>query len=290
MAAERILSLSPAIPAEGHYFYNDGWVTEDRPCNNCNGSGRKKPASDAMPDRTKGVDRTLYDRTEGADRTLHDRTAVPTAGRLEICSDCLGSGRMSGAIGDVYCAGCGGTGRVLIPAAGGGDEPSVLAMSEDERLEHVWAVEVDLPFNISKWLTTITAHCHVIRDPGDRDNVTELAWLIERNLLDLANAIRAGGGDEGWRDIASAPKDGTPIIGMDRTGNVFDCRWWSLEQIVANEGGDPGEYEAGWYHDDDEEVGPKWWMPLLPPPPAAGSDRHPNPGPGDDDGTQEVGT
>lgn len=63
-----------------------------------------------------------------------------------------------------------------------------IAMTEEERLANMRAFEDGLPFEVSRWLTTIACHCLCIRDGlDDRD---ELAWCIERTLLDLSNDIR----------------------------------------------------------------------------------------------------
>lgn len=59
-----------------------------------------------------------------------------------------------------------------------------------------------------------------------------------------------------WRDIETAPKDGTKFIAWcvcEQTGDgwlVSDCDWW----------GDK------WFSSGDGVVNPSHWMPLPPPP------------------------
>lgn len=60
-----------------------------------------------------------------------------------------------------------------------------------------------------------------------------------------------------WRDISTAPKDGTPILAVDRNG--WREMWW-----VTN-GTDYADY---WQDHYDSEPEPTHWAPLpLPPPP-----------------------
>ena len=75
------------------------------------------------------------------------------------------------------------------------------AMAAEERLRREVA-EKALPFEISKWLTTISAHCLCIRDG---ENVADLADCVDGNLADLAEQIVAAlaasdraPADDGW--------------------------------------------------------------------------------------------
>jgi hypothetical protein len=60
--------------------------------------------------------------------------------------------------------------------------------------------------------------------------------------------------DTGWRDIATAPRDGTKIIGLTKRSEVYRV-WWH-------------EFEEGWdWQDDfDSEQQIVGWMPLPPAP------------------------
>ena len=58
-----------------------------------------------------------------------------------------------------------------------------------------------------------------------------------------------------WRDISTAPKDGTRILARDRNG--WREMWW-----VTN-GTDYADY---WQDQFDSEPEPTHWAPLPPPP------------------------
>ena len=64
-----------------------------------------------------------------------------------------------------------------------------------------------------------------------------------------------------WLNMATAPLDGTVIIGVSGQ-SVFACRHWTQEQIAEDEGGDPQDYHAGWYDCDDPgcERFPTGWV------------------------------
>jgi hypothetical protein len=80
-------------------------------------------------------------------------------------------------------------------------------------------------------------------------------WLTERIIAyESAKQKEA----EGWRDIASAPKDGTPVLLTARGGQVGVCVWirqWLYHGVGAT--------PADWW---DE---PSHWRPLPEPPEAA---------------------
>jgi hypothetical protein len=76
-----------------------------------------------------------------------------------------------------------------------------------------------------------------------------------RNTLDDADALIAAlrPTDTGWRDIATAPKDGTPVLGY----------WWHSDGgsfgVVVWDGDD-------WRENSDIVGAPTHWMPLPPAP------------------------
>ncbi|KQQ29416.1 hypothetical protein ASF53_19485 [Methylobacterium sp. Leaf123] len=79
--------------------------------------------------------------------------------------------------------------------------------------------------------------------------------------------------DAGWRDISTAPKDGTEIWAWLYDSGVRKLRWWSAEEIHEEEGRDsPDAYQAGFYEvaDRTEWWNPRWWVPAdcLPTPPS----------------------
>lgn len=82
-----------------------------------------------------------------------------------------------------------------------------------------------------------------------------------------ANEILASGlvqDEAGWRDISTAPKDGTPFLaweGSDR--GPFKC-WWRDEWPKR---------EAYWMDYNDSEPNPSHWMPLPAPPIRSARDR-----------------
>jgi len=67
---------------------------------------------------------------------------------------------------------------------------------------------------------------------------------------------------EGWRDIATAPRDGTPILVANAcNGAVYDARW------EERGGNGPGWVDGVIDLCEDEIVySPSHWQPLPPPP------------------------
>lgn len=71
---------------------------------------------------------------------------------------------------------------------------------------------------------------------------------------------------EGWRDIGSAPKDGSNIIGTD--GITSFIMWW-LAGVLKNEKGDwrlREDEKTKWRDFRKMTVHPTHWMPLPEPP------------------------
>lgn len=77
----------------------------------------------------------------------------------------------------------------------------------------------------------------------------------------------------GWRDIASAPKDGTRVLIVEN-GEVY-AAWWHAEfELVRNEETDEGEYVGAWTdnavksfgYEEVQSYDPTHWMPLPAPP------------------------
>ncbi|MBC7986284.1 MAG: hypothetical protein H7X93_06385 [Sphingomonadaceae bacterium] len=68
-----------------------------------------------------------------------------------------------------------------------------------------------------------------------------------------------------WKNIGTAPRDGSYIQGRDETGKIFACRWYSRDEIAEYNGSDqPEEWDSAWYAEDDayEELFPNEWRPL----------------------------
>jgi hypothetical protein len=77
---------------------------------------------------------------------------------------------------------------------------------------------------------------------------------------------------EGWRDIASAPRDGSPIL-VYREGSIYVAKWltfWRTWGVCAERiPGDPDPYtDIGDIGFEGHYVarGPTHWMPLPAPP------------------------
>lgn len=81
-------------------------------------------------------------------------------------------------------------------------------------------------------------------------------------------------GGEGWRDIESAPKDGTPILSTNRHGAVVIICWWPHAHYDVN-ADSRGEFTGAWDDGERDEFGdfepfsPRYWMPLPAAPGAA---------------------
>lgn len=98
-----------------------------------------------------------------------------------------------------------------------------------------------------------------------------------RNPLKLADEIsrRFGGGENGWRSIESAPKDGTLVdLWSPRLGRLSNCRWqkylaWSDKPesemwSVEGRGGFP--LDIAYPPTCRPDAQPTHWRPLPPPP------------------------
>lgn len=74
-----------------------------------------------------------------------------------------------------------------------------------------------------------------------------------------------------WKPIEAAPKDGTPILLASAhpigTKDPSMCSWWSAERCAEENGGDPDDYQEGWYLESnpgDAFYHPTHWMPGWP--------------------------
>lgn len=89
-----------------------------------------------------------------------------------------------------------------------------------------------------------------------RKAAAEYVETLDRAIAALAN--------QGWQDIASAPKDGSDVLLADAKGYVASARyyggWWETNS-------DPTDYA------DRPFEAPTAWMPLPPPPAAEGEGR-----------------
>jgi len=67
-----------------------------------------------------------------------------------------------------------------------------------------------------------------------------------------------------WQRGSTAPRDGTPIWADLTSDGIRQIRWWTVDQLFDAFGGDPGNYQAGFYEmaDPDRESWPTWWLPI----------------------------
>jgi hypothetical protein len=85
-------------------------------------------------------------------------------------------------------------------------------------------------------------------------------WLDD--ALESAIAAYMGCAAPSWQPIATAPKDGTQIIGRTTPEQVFACNWfWD----------DEDETEGDWLEHGADVVRPREWL-AYPAPPASGED------------------
>lgn len=64
-----------------------------------------------------------------------------------------------------------------------------------------------------------------------------------------------------WRS-APAPQDGSEFWAYLQSVGLMRLRYWTAEQIAADEGGDPDDYQPGYYDSEENEWAPKWWLPI----------------------------
>ena len=84
-----------------------------------------------------------------------------------------------------------------------------------------------------------------------------LVYSDETLVAELRAALAPGAGDEGWRDIATAPKDGTTILAYWDVGAIPEC------SVHASK-----FHKGQWYepNEDYPQSNPTHWMPLPEPP------------------------
>ena len=76
-----------------------------------------------------------------------------------------------------------------------------------------------------------------------------------------------------WQPIETAPRDGTVILGLTKSGHVKSYRWVSASECAAYESefgfsDNPDDYIAGWGETDDpfdENAWPVQWQPFSAP-------------------------
>ncbi|RZL77249.1 MAG: hypothetical protein EOP66_09155 [Sphingomonas sp.] len=105
--------------------------------------------------------------------------------------------------------------------------------------------------------------CFVRSWRGEMGDLEIVAYTPKVASDTAAAASEAG---DGWQDIASAPRDGTPFIATLIVHNQSGQKWWETHVIWADDetGEVASECEAGWTRVDDYSH----WMPM-PAPPAA---------------------
>lgn len=107
------------------------------------------------------------------------------------------------------------------------------------------------------------------RATGKERNIawSEVAPYDQERFRYVADTILASGlvqDEAGWRDISTAPKDGTPFLAWeDSDRGPFKC-WWRDEWPKR---------EAYWMDYNDSEPNPTHWMPLPAPPIRSARDR-----------------
>lgn len=114
--------------------------------------------------------------------------------------------------------------------------------------------------------------------PNSRSLMHEQTRQMARAAI-AALSTRTPEAAQGWRDIETAPKDGTPIIiGWHQHGEVRGisrAKWVTAEFWADLEGGEPSDFVAGWFEPNyEDELCANVWMPL-PEPPALAQVRHP---------------
>lgn len=142
------------------------------------------------------------------------------------------------------------------------------------------AVERQLPFEISKWLSTISAHCTVLCD-GDVP-AAEIAWVVNSNLADLAEAVVAAlapgvstsdapaqPAPSGWLPIASAPR-GIPIWALHPAHNI-PGGWWAATVILGDDT-DENPFDTILHYNGQTLLASfrgvfRYWQPIAAPPP-----------------------
>lgn len=82
-----------------------------------------------------------------------------------------------------------------------------------------------------------------------------------QEAIDLARLLREEADSQGWRDIATAPRDGTYILGYRANGEIARCRVIPRDDCEMWEfGNTSGAYELY------PRIRPTHWRPLPPPP------------------------
>jgi hypothetical protein len=91
----------------------------------------------------------------------------------------------------------------------------------------------------------------------------EILNNLEKAINKLTSLSEAANQRSSWRPIATAPQEGSPILGY-KDGIMATVRWLTREKYWTL--CVPGSFIL--YHDWD----PKFWMPLPPPPRLKGGD------------------
>lgn len=120
------------------------------------------------------------------------------------------------------------------------------------------------PWSLEALIVTLREEADFIKRGGPSTSLT--VDLLNR----AAEALSANTIVDGWRDIASAPKDGTKILGFhagvyidpdskDREDvQAYSICWWT-----------PDFYGNATFIDGYNSVGAQWWKPLPNPPVAS---------------------
>lgn len=118
---------------------------------------------------------------------------------------------------------------------------------------------------VAKALAELVRQVHLSNAVDDNGHaLSKLKALFDAEALLASPPPSAVAQIVAWLDMASAPKDGTIIIGQGSEGEVFRCQWQSSEYIWRSEGrGVIEDYDPEWWSiDGDQSCFPQRWMPL----------------------------
>lgn len=111
----------------------------------------------------------------------------------------------------------------------------------------------------------------LLTEHGVGDFHVPVQGRLERQAIGSIVALLSS--TDGWREIDSAPRDGTPILAYLNQTGIRQLRWMSPAECASYEdyANDVADYDGCWVQvgDETQEYNPLWWLPIeaLPPPP-----------------------